>query len=222
MSENDNPPSKAKDFTKGYYPEVKKDNTPTLKQAIYNTQEDYLEPEKRRSLAIVKNKEIELKQTEVTALATLAESTNAIANFLTGGGLLNILNGYSKSQAVKEMLGGLTTHAGRNALDARTIKQNAVEIVEAIEAVYSKYQERLSSKEPRDPEIHAAVEKDPGRYSGYSGYSGYSAGSVLCRLCGGWHPLEKKDCELLNPTTKEKVAEMQKSVDEMMFGEPKE
>lgn len=130
---NNNPPSKTRDYTKGYFPEVDKSNAPLV------SSED--------------------------ALIVLASATDQIANFLTGGGLIKVLNGYARTQAVKEMLGGLTTHDGRQALDARTLKQNAVEIVEAIEQVFSKYQERLSSKEPRDPEIHDAVESDPGRYA---------------------------------------------------------
>lgn len=102
--------------------------------------------------------------TSEDALIVLASATDQIANFLTGGGLLKVLNGYAKAQAVKEILGGLATHDGRNSLDARTIKQNALEIVEMVEAVMSKYSERLSDKEPRDPEIHNAVETDPGRH----------------------------------------------------------
>lgn len=101
--------------------------------------------------------ELEQKQTE--ALVTLAKATSEIATFISGGGLTKLLSGVARGNAVSSMLGGLTTHAGRNGLDARTLKQNAVEVVEQIEAVFSKFEERLAAKnkgEERDPEI-----KDP-------------------------------------------------------------
>lgn len=89
------------------------------------------------------------KQTE--ALTVLATATNQIANFITGGGLSALLSGYARSQAVKDILGGLAAHDGRNSLDARVLGQNALEITEAVEAVFKKYAERMAEqkKEPR-------------------------------------------------------------------------
>lgn len=99
------------------------------------------------------NYEIQIKQAE--SLELLATSVNSIANFLSTGGLSSLLSGYARSQAVKDILGGLATHAGRHALDARTLDQNAVEIVEQVEAVFKKYEERLKDTN-RDPELKDA------------------------------------------------------------------
>lgn len=111
---------------------------------------DTLVVRESKDLIQAEKHELEARQTE--ALATLAEATKSIAAFLTGGGLAQLLSGYARSQAVKDILGGLAAHDGRAALDARVLGQNAVEIVHQVEAVFEKYQERL--KDPnRDPEI---------------------------------------------------------------------
>lgn len=108
------------------------------------------------TLLRVSERDVQVKQTE--ALTTLAAGVNAIANFLTSGGLTDLVSANAKSRIVSDILGGLAAHNGRNSLDAQTIKQNSLEIVETIEAVWSKYQERAKAKD-RDPEIHDA-EKD--------------------------------------------------------------
>lgn len=100
---------------------------------------------------IVTQNEVQTKQTE--ALIVLGNAVQSIANFLTSGGLTNVLSGYARSQAVKDILGGLATHDGRDSLDGRVLKQNALEIVTAVEAVFEKYQEKLSAKGKEDPEI---------------------------------------------------------------------
>lgn len=106
-----------------------------------------------KEIAIVAQKnEIEVQQTK--ALTSLAEGVNAIAAFLTRGGLTDVLSGYARSQAVKDILGGLAAHDGRNALDSRVLGQNAIEIVHQVEAVFEKYGERLKEKGKRDPELH--------------------------------------------------------------------
>lgn len=99
----------------------------------------------------VQKHELEVQQTK--ALASLAEGVNAIAAFITGGGMSELLSGYARTQAVQSILGGLASHDGRNALDARVLGQNAIEITEAIEQVFQKYQSRLASKEKRDPVV---------------------------------------------------------------------
>lgn len=96
--------------------------------------------------------ELQIKQAQ--ALTTLAEGVSSIAAFLTGGGLPSLLSGYARSQAVKDILGGLASHDGRNALDARTMGQNALEIVAQVETVFAKYEEKLKDKEKRDPELY--------------------------------------------------------------------
>lgn len=101
--------------------------------------------------------EIQVKQTE--ALANLAEGVKTLAAFVTGGGLQQLLQGYSKAQSVQGILNGLAAHDGRNALDARVIKQNAIEITQIIESCYDKFAEVLSAKqrgEVRDPDIKDA------------------------------------------------------------------
>lgn len=108
--------------------------------------------------------ELEVKQTE--ALTALAKASTEIATFVTSGGLSSLLSGVARGNAVSAMLGGLTQHAGRDGLDARTLKQNAIEIVEQIEAVFTKFEERLSAKrrgEERDGEVKNA--EDLGNYS---------------------------------------------------------
>lgn len=97
--------------------------------------------------------EIAVKQTE--ALQTLAQAVQTISQFLSTGGLTAVLSGYARSQAVKDILGGLAAHDGRNALDARVLGQNAIEIVEQVEKVFDKYAERLAQAN-RDPEIKDA------------------------------------------------------------------
>lgn len=95
--------------------------------------------------------EIQIKQAE--ALSILANGVKDIAGFLKEGGLANILSGYARSQAVKDILGGLATHDGRNSLDGRLLGQNAIDIVHAVEAVFEKYQEKLKAKGKEDPEL---------------------------------------------------------------------
>jgi hypothetical protein len=107
-----------------------------------------------------KSNEQSLAVQQTEALTVLAKATNEIASFITGGGLSTLLSGYARSQAVKEILGGLAAHDGRNSLDARVLGQNALEITEAVELVFKKYSERVAEKN-RDPEIHKAVEPEP-------------------------------------------------------------
>jgi hypothetical protein len=104
-------------------------------------------------IASSKKHELEVRQTE--ALASIGNALQEISKFITAGGLAELLSGYARSQSVKDILGGLAAHDGRNALDARVLGQNAIEIVEQVEKVFDKYQERLSEK-GRDPEIKDA------------------------------------------------------------------
>lgn len=125
-----------------------------------NETTDLTEIEQKPITLIAKgNRDLEAKQTE--ALTVLASATKQIADFVTGGGLTAVLSGYARTQAVKDILGGLATHDGRNSLDARVLGQNALEITEAVEAVFKKYAERLAEgkAEPREPEIHSPVEE---------------------------------------------------------------
>lgn len=107
------------------------------------------------SIIEVENRQYELEVKQVKALSTLAEGVKELSQFLTQGGLATMLSAYSKELSVGQMLGGLASHLGRGALDAQTIKQNALEITELIEAVRKKSTERLAATN-RDPEIHDA------------------------------------------------------------------
>ena len=106
----------------------------------------------RRDVQLVEEQKNEIAIRQTQALEVIGNSLATLVNYIGNGGLAATLSGYARSQSVKEILGGLAAHDGRNALDARTIKQNALEITEAIEAVFAKYQDRLSEK-GRDPEI---------------------------------------------------------------------
>lgn len=99
--------------------------------------------------------EIAIKQTE--ALTTIAEALKGVSTFLNQGGIQAVLAAHTKGSIIQAIFGGLAAHDGRNALDARTIKQNSLEIVEAIEQVFNKMHERLQDKN-RDPEIKEVQE----------------------------------------------------------------
>lgn len=94
--------------------------------------------------------ELTVRQTE--ALVSLAEGVQALSKFVTQGGLQALVAANTKGQIIQAVLGGLAAHDGRNSLDARTIKQNSLEIVETIESVFNKLNERLKDRN-RDPEI---------------------------------------------------------------------
>lgn len=106
----------------------------------------------------VQQYEIELQQAQ--ALSALAEGVASIAGFLRNGGLREALAAHTKGQIISDILGGLASHDGRKSLDARTIKQNSLEIVETVEAVFNKMHERLQDRN-RDPEIHPVNEEEP-------------------------------------------------------------
>lgn len=132
-----------------------------MKLAFWKKPQLSLSQSQSSSAPVLSKTEIEIKQTE--ALETIGTSLNAISTFITSGGLQDLLSGYARSQSVTAMLGGLTTHAGRNGLDARVLEQNAKEIVKQIESVFDKYQEVLAAKkrgDMLDPDIHQPVEEE--------------------------------------------------------------
>jgi hypothetical protein len=104
-----------------------------------------------------KNYEIQVKQTE--ALQTIGDSLKAISSFISQGGLSAILQSQSMASGANALLQGLTAHDGRKGLDARTLKQNSVEIAEQILLVHAKFKERLEAQakgEVRDEDMHDA------------------------------------------------------------------
>jgi hypothetical protein len=94
--------------------------------------------------------ELQIRQTE--ALASLAQGINDIASFFTQGGIQAALSAHTKGAILQGIFNGLASHGGRNSLDARTIKQNALEAVELVMAAFDKMSERIHDKN-RDPEI---------------------------------------------------------------------
>ncbi len=106
----------------------------------------------------VTDRELLAKQTE--ALTVLASGVNALAEFVVNGGLSQMMSGYARTQSVQGILNGLAAHGGRAALDARFLKQNALEITEAIEQVFDKYKQRTAETAAgeRDPEIKEPTE----------------------------------------------------------------
>ena len=110
----------------------------------------------KNDIVLVEQKKYELEVKQAESLSLLAKGVNDLAAFVTGGGLSQMLRGYAQSQTVSDILGGLAAHDGRNALDARVLGQNAIEIVTQVTAVWDKFQERMAEKEsgePRDPNI---------------------------------------------------------------------
>jgi hypothetical protein len=97
-----------------------------------------------------------LQVSQTKSLEILSKGVADIAAFLNGGGLRELISGYAKSQASTAILGGLASHDGRDALDARVLGQNSLEIVEQILKVHNKFHERLSEKEVRDDEVKDA------------------------------------------------------------------
>ena len=117
--------------------------------------------------AIFKNKapikvevsdDLTIREEQTKALTTIADSLRSLTRFISEGGLVGVLSGYARSQAVKDILGGLAAHDGRNALDARVLDQNALEITQQVEKVFKKYQDTLQSKEKVDPNLHDGEE----------------------------------------------------------------
>lgn len=111
--------------------------------------------------------ELQIKEREVQALEHLAKGVSDIGRFLNGGGIAGALSLYAKTNSISGILSGLAAHDGRNALDARVLGQNSIEIVEQISLAFDKLQEKLEAKmseqsrvrskgEVRDPDI-----KDP-------------------------------------------------------------
>ena len=111
--------------------------------------------EKMHSIQVQKQEAHELQVQQTKSLEVLSKGIADIAAFLTSGGLSQLLSGYAKSQASTAILGGLASHDGRNALDARVLGQNSLEIVEQVLKVHDKFHSRLS-EEARDPEVKDA------------------------------------------------------------------
>lgn len=86
-------------------------------------------------------KERELAIQEKTAVAL-----TQIASFLSGTTLPQVLQTIAVNGAAQSLLGGLTANAGRQGLDARTMKQNAIDIAYLIEQVFKKLSSHAQSR----------------------------------------------------------------------------
>lgn len=76
--------------------------------------------------------EIEAKQKELAiqhsqAVIAVGKAMTDLVQFVTQGGLASLLQQHTKAQTVNHLIQGLTSNAGRNGLDARTLTQNAIE-----------------------------------------------------------------------------------------------
>lgn len=100
-------------------------------------------------LVLQKERELAIQEKTATALTS-------IANFLSGTTLPEVLQTIAVNGAAQHLLGGLTSHAGRQGLDARTMKQNALDIAYLVESVFKKLSSHGASrqgfKEPHDGE----------------------------------------------------------------------
>lgn len=98
---------------------------------------------------------LNLKEREVVALEAQSKALTSISNFLSGITLKDVLQHTAVHSAASALLGGLTSNDGRQALDARTMKQNAIDISYLLEAVLSKLSSHASS---RSREVHDGEE----------------------------------------------------------------
>lgn len=111
---------------------------------------------KRKNEVEVQARSLEVQAEQTKAIQSVGQALQTIASFVAQGGLATLLGEYSRSQIAKDILGGLAAHSGRNALDARFIEQNAIEVNKAIEAIFDKAEEKAKARaagEIRDSEI---------------------------------------------------------------------
>lgn len=101
---------------------------------------------------------------QLVAVKEVGKALTTIATWLTSpDGLAKLLSQHveatTRTGAIKEILGGLAAHDGRNALDPRVMNQNAVEVFHHVEAMMDKMKEGLKEKysdKPKDPNLHDA------------------------------------------------------------------
>jgi len=107
------------------------------------------------AVAPLEERQVVAVENQAQAIASLANSVNALCRSLPG-----IVEGMAKAQALNGIMQGLATADGRNGLDARTMKQNAVDMVHFLEMVYSKAKEHLESLRNGKPEDLVDAEGD--------------------------------------------------------------
>jgi hypothetical protein len=87
------------------------------------------------------------------ALETAAAALTGISNFLSGITLKEVIQHQAVHGSIREILGGLATKDGRNALDARTMNQNAIDMAYLIEKVLGKVTSHAISRTGAAPEV---------------------------------------------------------------------
>ncbi len=96
-------------------------------------------------------------QTTAVALTQLADAVTVIAEFVTSGGLMAVLQGQARANAVSSVITGLIGKDGRGGLDPRVVNQNALETAHMVEAFFEAYQEKLAQQvKGYDPELKDA------------------------------------------------------------------
>lgn len=96
-------------------------------------------------------------QTTAVALSQLASAVTTIAEFVSNGGLLAVLQGQARANAVSSVITGLIGKDGRGGLDPRVVKQNALETAHMVEAFFEAYQKKLTQQtEGHDSELKDA------------------------------------------------------------------
>jgi hypothetical protein len=88
----------------------------------------------------------QLRERETVALEVIADSLKGVSNFLQGTTLPQVLQTLAVNGAAQALLGGLTSSDGRGGLDARTMKQNAIDIAHLIEQVFIKLSSHAASR----------------------------------------------------------------------------
>lgn len=91
----------------------------------------------------------------VEAVSSIAESLKGISTFLAGQTLPQVLESYSIMTCLGQIMNGLTANQGRVGLDARTIKQDAVDGTHRILAAFDHLRDTFEQRKngERDPNI---------------------------------------------------------------------
>ena len=97
---------------------------------------------------------------QAKAIASLAQSFSAIAKFLGNSTLPQVLESHAVMQSVGQVLNGLTSHAGRQGLDARTIKVDATDATHRILQAFSHLKETIEARRNGDFAEHLDAESD--------------------------------------------------------------
>lgn len=80
------------------------------------------------------------------ALVNIGDGMRAIATFLGGATLPQVIESAALLGSLGQILGGLTSHAGRQGLDARVIQQDAIDSTHKVISLFDKLKETLEAK----------------------------------------------------------------------------